>query len=171
VSPRLKDTSWSASASESAGLTDRLATAIATGAGVGYAPMAPGTVASAITAVGLWVAPFSRVGLVAFFVVVTVAGVWASGRVERIVAGKDPGIVIIDEIAGMTLAVLALPLTPLVLGSAFLLFRLFDIVKPFPANRSQALPGGLGVMIDDLIAGGYALLCLVAARGLFGLPA
>jgi phosphatidylglycerophosphatase A len=166
----LKDTSWSASPSESVPLADRLALAIATAAGAGYAPVAPGTMGSALAAVMLWLIPFSRVGQILAFLIVTVAGVWASGRVERVVRSKDPGIVVIDEVAGMTLAVLLLPLTPLVLGSAFLLFRLFDIVKPFPAYQSQRLPGGLGVMADDLIAGAYALLLLGAARALFGGP-
>jgi phosphatidylglycerophosphatase A len=168
VSPPLKDTSWSASRSESARLLDRLALAVATAAGAGYAPVAPGTVGSAVTVVLLWLIPFSRAGLVIFLVAVIVAGVWASARAERAAGCKDPGSIVIDEVAGMTLSVLALPLTPLVLGAAFLVFRFFDIVKPFPAYQSQALPGGLGVMADDLIAGAYTLLVLAVARAVFG---
>ena len=78
--------------------------------------------------------------------------------------------VVIDEVAGMILSVLTLPRTVGVLMAAFVLFRLFDVWKPFPARESQSLAGGLGVMIDDLIAGLYALLLLLASRALFGLP-
>jgi phosphatidylglycerophosphatase A len=127
-------------------------------------------VASAITVVVLAVVPFTRTALVGFFVVVTVAGVWASQKAERVIGRKDPGAIVIDEVAGMTLSVLLLPLTPLVLGAAFVLFRVFDIWKPFPAGWSQRLPGGLGVMTDDLIAGVYALAILLAGRKLVGWP-
>jgi len=102
---------------------------------------------------------------------VTVAGVAASGRVERLVGEKDPGRIVIDEVAGMILSVLVLPLTPAVLLAAFLLFRLFDVVKPFPADRAQSLPGGFGVMGDDLIAGAYVLALLVGMRAWLGIPA
>jgi phosphatidylglycerophosphatase A len=70
----------------------------------------------------------------------------------------------------MTLSVLVLPLTPGVALVVFLLFRLFDVVKPFPANVSQALPGGFGVMVDDLIAGAYALLVVLGLRAWLGVP-
>jgi len=119
----------------------------------------------------LWIIPFTTVGLVIAFVAVTVAGTWAAGRVESGGAEKDPGIIVIDEVAGMTLAVLAFPRTPAVLLTGFVLFRALDVIKPFPANRSQALPGGPGVMADDLIAGCYVLLLLGAARALTGYPA
>jgi len=77
---------------------------------------------------------------------------------------------VIDEVAGMILSVLTLPRTVGVLLVAFVLFRTFDIWKPFPARQSQSLAGGLGVMIDDLIAGLYALLLLLACRTVLGLP-
>jgi phosphatidylglycerophosphatase A len=114
--------------------------------------------------------PFSRVGLVAFFVAVTVAGIWAAQVVEARIGAKDPGAIVIDEVAGMTLSVIALPLTPSVLLTAFLLFRVFDVVKPFPAGRSQAIHGGIGVMIDDLIAGLYALAVVAGLRAVTGWP-
>ncbi len=129
---------------------------------MGYAPVAPGTAGSLLTAVvlGLW--PFSRAALVLFFVAVTLAGLWAAGRAERALGGKDPGAIVIDEVAGMTLAVLGVPITPLTLAVGFLLFRLFDIVKPPPARAVQRWPGGPGVMADDLVAGLYALAVLLA---------
>jgi phosphatidylglycerophosphatase A len=120
----------------------------------------------------LWLVPFSRVGLVVFFVVVTVAGTWAAHVAEAAVGSKDPGVIVIDEVAGMTLSVLALPLplTVPVLLVGFVMFRIFDVVKPFPAGRSQVLRGGVGVMIDDIIAGLYALILLVALRAVTGWP-
>ena len=148
----------------------RLAVLVATVGGVGHAPIAPGTAASAVTVLFLWLVPLSRPAVVLFVIVITAAGTWAAHEAERALGGKDPGAIVIDEVAGMALSVLTLPLTPGVLVAAFLLFRLFDIVKPYPANALQRLPGGVGVMIDDLIAGLYALLLLVAARALVGWP-
>ena len=148
----------------------RLAVLVATVGGVGYAPLAPGTVASALTVLVLWLVPLSRAGVLLVVVVVTVAGTWAAHEAERALGGKDPGAIVIDEVAGMALSVLAVPLTPGLLVAGFLLFRLFDIVKPYPANALQRLPGGVGVMIDDLVAGLYVLLLLGAARALVGWP-
>ena len=123
-----------------------------------------------MAAVGLWVIPFSRVGLGAALAAVVLVGLWASNRVEAVLERKDPGVIVIDEVAGMMVAVLLVPRTLGVLFCAFLLFRLFDIWKPFPAREAQALRGGFGVMVDDLIAGVYALVLLMGARMLFGVP-
>jgi phosphatidylglycerophosphatase A len=119
----------------------------------------------------LWLIPFSFAALAWSLVAVTAAGLWAGGRVERVLGQKDPGIIVVDEVAGMMLSVLLLPRTIPVLLVAFFLFRLFDVWKPFPARESQAFTGGLGVMIDDLIAGAYALILVLGARALFGIPA
>ncbi len=123
-----------------------------------------------MTVVLLWLVPFSPGGLIAFGAVVTLAGLWAAGRAERVLGGKDPGAIVIDEVAGMTLSVVAFPLTVPTLAVGFVLFRVFDIVKPFPARASQRARGGLGVMVDDLIAGLYALAALGLLRALFGWP-
>ena len=149
---------------------DRLALLIATVGGVGHAPLAPGTVASALTALAVGVLSPSRLALVVMLLAVILVGTWAAQEAERSLGGKDPGAIVIDEVAGMVLAVLVLPLTPAVLIAGFLLFRVFDIVKPYPANALQRLPGGVGVMIDDLVAGLYALLLLLVARALVGWP-
>ena len=143
---------------------------IASGAGAGYFPVAPGTAGSLVAAVGLWLIPFSSVGLWAALAAVVGAGIWASHRVEEVLGRKDPGVIVIDEVAGMMVAVLLLPRTPGVLLCAFLLFRFFDIWKPFPAREAEALRGGFGVMLDDLIAGVYALVLIMGARMLFGWP-
>jgi phosphatidylglycerophosphatase A len=150
---------------------DRLALVVATAGGAGYAPVAPGTVASLLTAVALWLIPLNPVALAGALVAVTCAGIWSGARVERLAGRKDPGIVVIDEVAGMILSVLLVPRAPAVLLAAFVLFRILDVWKPFPADWSEALPAGWGVMADDLIAGGYALLALLVARALTGLPA
>jgi phosphatidylglycerophosphatase A len=134
---------------------------------VGRAPLAPGTVASALTAVALWLLQLSTPALLALLIVVTALGTWAAEQAERALGGgKDPGAIVVDEVAGMTLSVLAVPLSLPALLVAFLLFRVFDVVKPFPANVSQRLRGGLGVMADDLVAGLYALALVLLARSL-----
>jgi len=132
--------------------------------------VAPGTVASALTAVVIWAVPFSRPGLLLFFLAVAIVGIWAAHRAEPLLGGKDPGAIVVDEVAGMTLAVLPFPRTALVLAVGFVLFRIFDIAKPFPAGVSQRVPGGLGVMVDDLIAGLYALAVLAISRAVFAWP-
>jgi phosphatidylglycerophosphatase A len=116
----------------------------------------------------LWLVPFSPSGVIAFCVIVTLVGTWAAGRAEHVLGAKDPGAIVIDEVAGMTLSVLAFPLTLPTLAVGFVLFRFFDIVKPFPARVSQRARGGVGVMVDDLIAGLYSLAGLALLRALFG---
>ena len=123
-----------------------------------------------MAAIGLWLIPFSQFGYCSALAAVVAVGIWASHRVEEMLGRKDPGVIVIDEVAGMMVAVLFLPRTPGVLLWAFLLFRLFDIWKPFPAREAQALRGGLGVVVDDLVAGVYALVLIMGARMLFGVP-
>jgi phosphatidylglycerophosphatase A len=133
--------------------------------------VAPGTVGSLVTAVAIWLLPFNFMRMAITLVAVTLVGLWAGSRVERVLGRKDPGLIVIDEVAGMLLSMILLPRTLPVLVTAFLLFRLFDIWKPFPARESQALTGGMGVMVDDLIAGLYTLVLVLGARALFGVPA
>ena len=128
--------------------------------------MASGTVGSFVTLIALWLIPFTTLALLVTLAVVTLVGIWAGSRVERAIDAKDPGIIVIDEVAGMLVSVLFVPRTIPVLVTAFLLFRLFDIWKPFPARQFQELHGGLGVMLDDLIAGAYALALIAIARAL-----
>ncbi len=138
---------------------------IASVAFVGRAPIAPGTFGSAA---GLVVHLIARrtggaIGEVVLIPMLFALGIWAATRVSEAVGRSDPGVVVIDEVVGMlvTLALLPVSYTGLLVG--FLLFRLFDIVKPFPAAQSERLPGGIGIMTDDVIAGVYAHLVL---RGL-----
>jgi phosphatidylglycerophosphatase A len=135
---------------------------VATGAGSGYSPIAPGT-AGAIVGLLLFgalacVTPppswlwLSLGGLVA----VSAIGVWAAARAERIFDRKDDGRITVDEVAGQWLALVALPPRLDVLVTGLVLFRVFDIWKPFPVRQCERLGGGLGVMADDLAAGLYA---------------
>ena len=135
---------------------------IATGCYSGYLPKAPGT----------W---GSLVGLLLFFLLHTlslevylavvaglfVIGTFAAGEAEKIMDHQDPGLVVIDEIVGMLITMIAVPATPLFMILGFTLFRIFDIWKPFPVGFvDQRFHGGLGIMLDDVVAGIYSLLIL-----------
>lgn len=140
-----------------------LARWIASGFGTGFAPVAPGTVASAVaTLVGaalLWWSPFA---LLVAVLLATFGGLWAmrAAQVE-----DDPGWVVIDEFAGQWTALLGLgTVTPLGLLAAFLLFRLFDVTKLGPVGWADRHHGAVGVMADDLIAGALAAGILWAVR-------
>jgi phosphatidylglycerophosphatase A len=138
-----------------------LATAVATAGGAGYFPVAPGTVGSAVGLIlfyGLYQLPLAY--QVAATVLVSLAGIAAGSRVARDSGIEDPGIVVIDEVAGMWVSLLFLPLTPVTAVAGFLLFRVLDVVKPAPARQLEHLPGGWGIMCDDLMAGVYANVLL-----------
>ena len=161
---------WSAS--------DYLALSIAT-FGVGYLPLIPGTFGSLVS-VGIFLL-FTQIltgnALVAvvlmFTLAVTFSGIWAASRTEELSGRKDPGKVVVDEVAGQMLALLPLTLfdlQPLTRGVivSFILFRLFDIFKPYPAGRFERLKGGYGIMCDDLVAGFYAAVITSMSILVFG---
>jgi phosphatidylglycerophosphatase A len=160
---------------------DYVALAIAT-CGVGYMPIAPGTWGS-VVGVGIYVLlRQASLGLFQRFdpkgsglpienlfislelitiLLITLIGIWAASRVERMEQKKDPGKVVIDEVAGQLIALLPIGLTLtwswrvwVIVG--FFLFRGFDIVKPYPVRRLESLESGLGIVTDDLAAGAYA---------------
>lgn len=144
--------------------TDYLALVIST-CGVGYLPLMPGTYGSLVgVAIFLGLTQVVKgnslvaVVLVAI-VVVTFAGIWAASRTEELSGRKDPGKVVIDEVAGQLISLFPLTLfahwSVVTVIISFILFRFFDIVKPYPARRLEALKGGLGIMCDDLVAGVY----------------
>lgn len=140
---------------------------IATGLGIGYIRKGSGTVAAAVCALVWYLAQAGGYPAVITYVLTAVilfAGVWSSGVVERY-WGKDSSYVVIDEIAGMSISLLFLPVTIPVVLAAFLLFRFFDIVKPLYIRRTESLPGGWGVMMDDVAAGIYSnVLVQLAVR-------
>ena len=167
---------------------DYFALAIAT-CGVGYLPLAPGTWGSLVAVVfylmfhrawfphtnippEVYVRSFLLIQL-AIIVAVTIVGTWAASRTERITGRKDPGKVVVDEVAGQLIALMAVPAGlwigfPVLVLVAFILFRFFDIVKPYPARKLEGIPGGLGIMADDLVAGLYAYLGVILMRVLGG---
>lgn len=139
-----------------------VALALATCFGVGYAPVAPGTFGS-LAGLALWMAlPASSLPQAAAIIVTYLAGVWACTAAERHFGATDPGPAVIDEVMGMLATMFMNPFTWLSVGAGFLLFRLFDVVKPYPTNRLERLPGGIGIMSDDLMAAIYANLALRA---------
>ena len=180
---------------------DYAALAIAT-CGVGYLPLAPGTWGS-LVAVGVYLVLrvaifggfYNRTTILNGFAnrsdnvdahgtflivelltiaVVSLLGVWAASRTERVLQIKDPGKVVMDEVAGQLIALLAVPLVVdrlwfLWVIVAFLSFRFFDIVKPYPARKLESLHGGWGIMADDLVAGMYAAILVAAVVAIRGL--
>ena len=144
---------------------------IATGAYSGSLPKAPGTWGSAV-GVLLWLL-VSRLDLLPYGAIITLlffVGVLSGGAAEKIIDQSDPPQVVIDEIVGQLLALTAVPLHPVPILLSFLLFRFFDILKPFPANWiDRHLCGGLGIMLDDIVASLYALLVLQLGLWLYGL--
>jgi len=136
---------------------------VATGLGSGYSPIAPGTAGSIVgLLLFLPLAGLAWPVQLAATAVLTLVGVFAAGRVARVVGRKDPGLVVVDEVAGQWITFFALPVTPVTAFAGFLLFRVMDIVKPWPARDLERLPGGLGIMADDVAAGIYAHLLLRA---------
>jgi phosphatidylglycerophosphatase A len=132
---------------------------------VGHFPVAPGTAGSAAA-----LPVFAVVRLVgspaleaAVLIVLTALGVWSATLAERQLGVTDPGVVVIDEVVGMLATLAFMPLRWAGVLVGFLLFRLFDIIKPYPCGKAERLPGGWGIMADDVLAGVYANLVLRVA--------
>lgn len=177
-------------------LGDYVALAIAT-CGVGYFPIAPGTMGSLVGvgiyfllaegtprlwfALGgsafrwdLWASNFLLLWSLPFFTIaLSLVGIWAASRAERLMGRKDPSQVVIDEVAGQLATFLFVPamyLHPLGILIGFILFRAFDIIKPYPIRRVEGLHGGLGIVGDDIVAGLYAGTVLALLALLARLP-
>ena len=140
----------------------RLQVFIATFGYVGYFPIAPGTAGSlaalALYALLRWSG--SHALELVTIVVVLAVGIWASTGTERALDRKDPGVVVIDEVLGMLITIAFMPLSWWGILAGFLIFRVLDVIKPFPAGRLEHLPAGLGIMADDAMAGVYGHLLL-----------
>jgi len=163
------------------GLLDYLSLSVTT-CGVGYLPLMPGTFGSMV-GVGVYIAlalgfgsfrytagfapPEFRVAaihaviLIAFLLFILL-GVWAAGRATELLGNTDPPEAVVDEVMGQLLVFLFIPFTTswLLIGCGFLLFRVFDVWKPYPIDYLQGLPAGIGVCADDILAGVYAGVCL-----------
>jgi len=136
----------------------------ATGAGAGYAPWAPGTIGTLlavplslllnrIAAVSL---PVALLALVAALI----CAIWLAHKGAEIMRQTDPAVIVVDEIAGFLVAAFLIPPRLLPVTVAFVLFRFFDLVKPFPVATLERLPGGVGIVLDDVMAGLYAFVLL-----------
>lgn len=156
------------------GISDYFSLAVTT-FGVGYFPLAPGTWGSAV-AVAIYLgvsrlvtsAGISGVllnaAMIAALLGFTMLGIWASGRSIPLLGSEDPSQAVVDEVVGQLIVFLFVPFGiswPLVLAG-FVLFRLFDIWKPYPVRRFESLPGGFGICVDDIVAGIYGGVCLAA---------
>ena len=138
----------------------RAALAVATCLGLGYVPFAPGTFGSAAGLLLWTVLPPSAAAHGASIVLIFAAGVWSAGIAEQHFRGTDPGPVVIDEVMGMLVTLFMVPVGWPGAAAGFVLFRVFDVIKPPPANRLEQLRGGMGVMSDDFMAAVYANLAL-----------
>jgi phosphatidylglycerophosphatase A len=148
-------------------MADRLAYLVAIWFGCGRVPRAPGT-AGSIGAVPLYlaIAPGGPAAVLAAAAAVTALGVWAAGRVARSTGTHDPQIVCVDEAAGVLIALAPAPRAWAPVLAAVVLFRVFDVWKPWPARAAERLPGGWGIMMDDVVAGAYAAALVLGARAL-----
>jgi phosphatidylglycerophosphatase A len=135
----------------------------ATVGGTGLAPGMPGTAGTCV-GVLLWycttLLPYSLILQLLLFVCLFFLGVWASRSMEQIMKRKDPSEVVIDETAAVLIPFFGLPFSWITCIAGFILFRLFDITKPFPINRLERIKGGWGIMIDDVGAGIFSLIIL-----------
>jgi phosphatidylglycerophosphatase A len=177
LNPSVVTTAFIGRAPRERSLKDNVALAVAT-CGVGFIPLAPGTWGSALGVCiyllvraygfrpeeggGVLVPEMNAALLTSFLlivvIVISLAGTWAATRTEAILGRKDPGIVVVDEVAGQLITFLFVPWNSpaWVLVVGFLLFRVFDIWKPYPVRRLESLEAGLGIMADDVLAGAYA---------------
>ena len=149
---------------------------IGTGFGSGFSPFAPGT-AGALLASIIWIAlyfllPFTALlwTTAALVVLFTFAGIWAANKLESC-WGEDPSRVVVDEMVGVWIPLLAVPDNDRwywYVIAAFALFRIFDIVKPLGVRKMENFKGGVGVMMDDVLAGVYSFILIAVARSVIG---
>lgn len=140
------------------------------GFGSGYAPVMPGTAGSLLAALIYFFLPAGDYLWLIIIILIFIGGLAVGNLVEKDY-GKDPSFMVIDEFAGQWLTYFALPTDMLILAGGFLLFRVFDILKPFPAKRIQKISGGPGIILDDIVAAIYAqitirIILLIINRGI-----
>ena len=141
----------------------------ATVLGVGYLPAAPGTWATAVGVVIAYCLGNNLPAYTILLLVLLILGIMTTGIIEKQMNQKDPGIVVIDEVVGVMIALWGLPLIWPVMICGFFLFRAFDMFKIYPINKLEAQPGGWGIMLDDCMAGVYTNIILRIALRCAGL--
>jgi phosphatidylglycerophosphatase A len=151
---------------------DRAVVFLATGLSVGNIPFAPGTLGTLLgIPMCFGLAELGLGGSMAGIAAFVFLAVWISGRAEHLIGKRDAPAIVIDEVAGMMVTLAGLPLTPLNLAVGFAAFRALDVIKPFPARRiDRNMPGGWGIVLDDVVVGIYGnlLLRLMSTAGIFG---
>jgi len=149
----------------------RLALAVGTVGGAGFFPIAPGTVGSAIgVAVYLLTARWPAAWQIGLLAAISLVGTWGATGTARALGREDPGPVIVDEVAGQLLTLLLTGVGVVGAIAGFFIFRILDIVKPWPARNFEALHGGVGIMADDLMAGLYGnILMWIGLQFVYGI--
>ncbi len=141
---------------------------IGSGFYTGYVPIASGTFGSLVAIVIYSIPGFERLEIIIPAIILLFSyGLFVSSKFEK-VYGKDPSQCTVDEVVGTWIALIALPKSFLIVFTTFLIWRLLDIIKPFPARTSEKLPGGFGIMIDDVISGFYAVVIVHLFVYIFG---
>ena len=141
---------------------NKLALSIATLGPIGTALPAPGTFGSLAALIsGYFILSAGWIYMAIATFIALFVGIWAASVYEAVSGKKDASEVVIDEVAGQWSVLLITPLSPIGFLAAFIFFRLFDITKPFPVNKAEAIPGGMGVMADDMVAGLLAGACMI----------
>lgn len=143
------------------GFSGKTALVLSSWFGAGLLPVVPGTlgtVASVPLVLLLHVIGFWYQALAA--VILIIVAIWASGKSRDLLGKDDPSVIVIDEVAGFVLTMCFLPISWISLASGFVMFRIFDIIKPYPVRDMERLAGGWGIVMDDVLAGIYAHLCV-----------
>jgi len=127
---------------------------------IGHLPFIPGTLASVAALFLFYLVRNNVLAQILLTLVIIIAGFLTSGRAEKLFKKQDPKYVVIDEVSGMLLSFAFIPYDIRLVVIAFILFRIFDIAKPFPINKLEKLPGSIGIMSDDIVAGIYTNIIL-----------
>ncbi len=141
---------------------DKSVMMLATGFFVGYIPFAPGTFGSIVGLLLCFLLSKTKLSVAILFILIFIFfAIWISNRAEKILKQNDPGCIVIDEIAGIMLTLLGLPFNTISVAAGFVIFRFFDILKPFPIRYiERKFAGGTGIVLDDLMAGVYSNIAL-----------
>jgi len=148
---------------------ERVVLLLATGFAAGRIPLAPGTFGTLLgIPIGCGLAEVGFTATVLIVGALVLCAVWITGEAERLLGQKDPACIVIDEIVGILVALAGMPATPFNLAAGFIAFRAFDIIKPFPARWLDArVPGGWGIVLDDVVAGVYSNILLRVLSSIF----